>query len=121
MKIFLMGVLTIGAALADVVTDWNAVMRATVSAESPQAQGRFAAITHLAVFEAVNAITKDYKPYLGTMSAAQGATPEAAAVAAECLGIATLGAVGNGERRVEKFFRTSSADLKDFPGLLALS
>ena len=82
MKMFLIGMLTIGAALADVVTDWNAVMRATVSAESPQAQARFAAITHLAVFEAVNAITKDYKPYLGTVTAVQGATPEAAAVAA---------------------------------------
>ena len=38
MKMFLMGVLTMGAAFADVVTDWNAVMRATVSAEGPQAQ-----------------------------------------------------------------------------------
>ncbi len=82
MKMFLVGLITFGTAFADVVTDWNAVMRTTVSAESPQAQSRFAAITHLAVFEAVNAITKDHKPYLGTITAAEGATPEAAAVAA---------------------------------------
>ena len=82
MKVFLLGVLMMGAALGNVVTDWNQTMRVTISAQSPQAQARFAAITHLAVFEAVNAITKDYKPYLGTIAAVQGASPEAAAVAA---------------------------------------
>src|SRR5207253_2434886 len=46
------------------------------------AQGRFAAITQLAVFEAVNAIIGEYKPYLGTIVAPKGASPEAAAVAA---------------------------------------
>ena len=40
------------------------------------------AITQLAVFEAVNAITGDYKPYLGTVVAPAGASAEAAAVAA---------------------------------------
>ncbi len=36
----------------------------------------------LAVFEAVNAITGDYKPYLGTIIAAPGASAEAAAIQA---------------------------------------
>jgi hypothetical protein len=40
------------------------------------------AITQLAVFEAVNAITRDYKPYLGTVVAPVGASADAAAVAA---------------------------------------
>ena len=40
------------------------------------------AITQLAVFEAVNAITGDYKPYLGTVVAPAGASADAAAVAA---------------------------------------
>ena len=40
------------------------------------------AITQLAVFEAVNAITGDYKPYLGTVVAPPGASADAAAVAA---------------------------------------
>jgi hypothetical protein len=37
---------------------------------------------HLAVFEAVNTIVGNYKPYLGTIKAPAGASPEAAAIAA---------------------------------------
>jgi hypothetical protein len=71
------------AAHADVVTDWNAIMTATVSGQNPFAQARVAAIMHLAVFEAVNAITGDYAPYLPSPVAATApASPEAAAVAA---------------------------------------
>ena len=58
-------------------------MQATVAAQAPFPQARFAAITQLAVFEAVNAITKEYKPYLSTSrSAPAGASADAAAVAA---------------------------------------
>ena len=53
---------------SDVVQDWDAIMQATVSSQPPFPQARFAAITQLAVFEAVNAITRQYKPYLGTIS-----------------------------------------------------
>jgi len=70
------------AARADVVLDWNTIMVTTTTGQSPFAQARFAAITQLAVFEAVNAITHDYEPYLGTIIAPQGASAEAAAVAA---------------------------------------
>jgi hypothetical protein len=69
-------------ASADVVLDWNAVMVATVSGQNPFAQARVAAITQLAVFEAVNAITREYRPYLGTIEAPPFASPQAAAVAA---------------------------------------
>src|SRR5471030_852956 len=57
------------AARADVVLDWNAIAVSTVSGQSPFAQSRFMAIVQLAVFEAVNAITRDYKPYIGTVVA----------------------------------------------------
>jgi hypothetical protein len=67
---------------SDVVQDWDAIMQATVSSQPPFPQARFAAITQVAVFEAVNAITRQYKPYLGTISAPRHASPEAAAVAA---------------------------------------
>lgn len=70
------------AAFANAVLDWNETMVATVAAQNPFAQGRFAAITGLAVFEAVNAITGEYEPYLGTIDAPAGASPEAAAIAA---------------------------------------
>jgi len=70
------------AGKADVILDWNAVMQATIGAQPPLPQARFAAITQLAVFEAVNAITRDYKPYLGTITAPHSASTEAAAIAA---------------------------------------
>jgi hypothetical protein len=67
---------------ADPVTDWNAMLFTTTLAENPFAQARFAAIMQLAVFEAVNAIERNYKPYLGTISAPAEASADAAAVAA---------------------------------------
>lgn len=69
------------AGKADVILDWNAIMQATVSSQPPFPQARLAAITQLAVFEAVNAITHEYKPYLGTITASAGASAEAAAIA----------------------------------------
>jgi hypothetical protein len=71
-----------GAAHADVVTDWNAIMEQTVAPTDPFLRIRSAAITQLAVFEAVNAIVLDYEPYLGSIVAPPGASPEAAAIAA---------------------------------------
>jgi len=66
----------------DVVLDWNAIMTTTISSQNPFAQARIAAITQLAVFEAVNAITGDFGSYLGPISAPAGASAEAAAVTA---------------------------------------
>jgi len=72
------------AARADVVSDWNtiAVNTAVANKQSPFAQARYAAIVQLAVFEAVNSITGEYKPYLGTLPARPWASTEAAAVEA---------------------------------------
>jgi hypothetical protein len=70
------------SARADVVLEWNAIMLTTIAGQNPFAQTRLAAITHLAIFEAVNAITEDYEPYVGTIAAPPGASPDAAAIAA---------------------------------------
>lgn len=72
------------AARADVVSDWNmiAVNTAVANKQNPFAQGRYAAIVQLAMFEAVNSITHDYQPYLGTITAPPDASPEAAAIEA---------------------------------------
>ena len=64
---------------ADVLLDWNAIMETTVGLQPPFAQARFAAITQLAVFEAVNAITGDYEPYLGTITAPANASASSSA------------------------------------------
>jgi hypothetical protein len=69
-------------ARADVVLDWNVTMLTTLVGQNPFAQARFAAITQVAVFEAVNAITLEYQPYLGTIAAAPGASVDAAAASA---------------------------------------
>ena len=71
-------------AKADVVLDWNviAVNTAVANGQNPFAQARYAAIVQLAVFEAVNAITSDYRPYLGSIAAPHGASVDAAAIQA---------------------------------------
>src|SRR5271154_1805009 len=82
----LMAALLFGTAVAKAgpVLDWNviAVDTAVANGQNPFAQARYAAIVQLAVFEAVNAITGDYRPYLGTIVAPHGASAEAAAVEA---------------------------------------
>lgn len=57
-------------------------MLTTLSGQNPFATARFAAITQVAVFEAVNAVTGEYEPYLGTIVAPAGASADAAAAAA---------------------------------------
>src|SRR5215472_13105588 len=82
----LMATLLFGSAVAkaDVVLDWNAIAvnTAIANGQNPFAQARYAAIAQLAVFEAVNTITGDYQPYLGSITAPAGASAEAAAVQA---------------------------------------
>jgi len=71
-------------AKADPVLDWNviAVDTAVANGQNPFAQARYAAIVQLAVFEAVNAVTGDYRPYIGSIDAPHGASPDAAAIQA---------------------------------------
>jgi hypothetical protein len=82
----LMVALLLGPAIAkaDAVLDWNliAVNTAIANGQSPFAQARYATIVQLAVFEAVNSITGDYQPYLGTIVAPHGASAESAAIQA---------------------------------------
>ena len=66
----------------DAVLAWNEIMVTTVRPQNPFAQARLAAITQVAVFEAVNAITRDYASYLEPIDAPDGASAEAAAVVA---------------------------------------
>jgi hypothetical protein len=70
-------------ARADVVLAWNdlAVKTFVGQGQSPFAQARYMAIVQLAVFDAVNAITRDYEPYI-PLIAPVGSSPEAAAATA---------------------------------------
>ena len=72
-------------ARADVVLDWNEIMVAIVADQPPTLMNRLAAITHLAIFEAVNAATGDDQRDLKTVSRSHRAsTAAAAASAASC-------------------------------------
>ena len=70
-------------ARADVVLTWNdlAVKTFIGQGQSPFAQARYMAIVQLAVFDAVNAISRDYEPYI-PLIAPVGSSPEAAAATA---------------------------------------
>jgi hypothetical protein len=69
---------------ADTVTEWNAIMQTTVttSPSNPNLQTRWGAIVQLAVYEAVNSITGDFEPYLGTITAPADASLDAAVIVA---------------------------------------
>ena len=69
-------------AKADAVLDWNLIAVSTTNPSGPFVQARSVAIVQLAVFEAVNAITGDYRPYLGNIVAPHGASADAAAIQA---------------------------------------
>jgi hypothetical protein len=82
----LMATLLLGPAVAkaDAVLDWNliAVNTAMANGQNPFATARYTTIVQLAVFEAVNAITGEYRPYLGNIVAPHGASADAAAIQA---------------------------------------
>jgi len=69
---------------ADAVTDWNEHTENALktAAVNPGLQGRFAAIVHVAIYDAVNGIARKYTPYFVTDVAPAGARQEAAAVQA---------------------------------------
>jgi len=78
------GLLQVPAKAADdLVLKWNDIASRTVLATNPFNQARIMAITQLAVFEAVNAVTGDYEPYLATPTpASPGASADAAVIVA---------------------------------------
>ena len=71
------------ASAEDMVLKWNDVAARTAVVTSPYNQARVMAIVQLSVFEAVNAITGEYEPYLNpATAAAAGASVDAAVIIA---------------------------------------
>ena len=67
----------------NIVREWNEIAINAILPNGPPFTGaRFMTIVQLAVYEAVNATTGKYQPYLGTIAQAPGASAEAAAVMA---------------------------------------
>ena len=65
----------------DVVIEWNQLLQANHPATGPAAP-RYYAMLHVAMFDAVNAIERDYSPYGVQVFAPAGASAEAAAAQA---------------------------------------
>jgi hypothetical protein len=82
-------------AAADAVQDWNAHALTATNAQNPFLQARSIAIVQLAVFEAVNAVTGEYEPYLGTLQAPAGASVDAAAIEAAYRTLVGLNVAGS--------------------------
>lgn len=74
----------VGAARADVVTDWNNVLLDTIRAVGggPCPISRSDAMMHVAMFDAINSIERVYDPYLGFFPCPPNASKEAAAAQA---------------------------------------
>ena len=71
------------ASAEDMVLKWNDIAARTAVATNPFNQARVMAIVQLSVFEAVNAITGKYEPYLNPApAAAAGASVDAAVIIA---------------------------------------
>ncbi len=69
---------------ADVVLRWNEIALQAIRAERtpPPVAARNLAIMHIAVFDAVNALTQTHRPYLVEVEPRAGTSPEATAVSA---------------------------------------
>ena len=72
------------AIASDVVTDWNTQLLSSVQATSmgPPLAARAMAMTHLAMYEAVNSIDRTYAPYKGFYATPAGTDKAAAAAQA---------------------------------------
>lgn len=76
--------LAVAGSRADVVTDWNSAALDAIRGDriAPPPAARILAILHVAIYDAVNGITRTHEPYFVTAKAAGVASVEAAASAA---------------------------------------
>ena len=106
-----LALLSPAVAHADVVLTWNEIAVRTLQSQNPFAQARLAAIVQLAVFEAVNAITGDYEPYIG-IEAPIGASAEVAAATAAYRVLKTYFPAAPG---LDEAYTISLAEIPDGP------
>jgi hypothetical protein len=82
---------SIPAARADYITDWNLTAEtATVATGGPPFRNRAMSIVQVAVHDALNSIDARYDTYLSVPRARAGASPEAAAAAANLRTLSSL-------------------------------
>jgi hypothetical protein len=111
--------LTGAMARADVVTEWNAQAGEFVIAAnpSPYEANRALAVTQTAVFNAVNAVTRQYPAFLAKEDAAPGASIDAAVAAANH--VALLKFLPTQAGRIEAAYAAALAKIPDDPAKAA--
>ena len=67
---------------ADIVFEWNQILQDTVPVPQDPLTPRFFAMTHIAMFDAINAIEREFEPYRVRLRHWGGGSPEAAAAQA---------------------------------------
>ena len=67
---------------ADIVFEWNQILQDTVPAPQGVLTPRFFAMTHIAMFDAINTIEREFQPYRVRLRHWGGGSPEAAAAQA---------------------------------------
>jgi hypothetical protein len=65
-----------------VVLEWNQLLQNTLAAPGNPLSPRFYAMTHIAMFDAINAIERDFEPYRVRLRPGRSGSPEAAAAQA---------------------------------------
>ena len=92
-----------------VVLEWNQVLQNTLAVPGNPLTPRFYAMMHIAMFDAINAIEREFEPYRVRLSR-EGGSPEAAAAQA-----AHDVLVAINQSAVETYDATLAADLGDSP------
>jgi hypothetical protein len=101
-----------GTAHADVITDWNEkTVAAGVKAQAGPMQARNAAIVHVAMFDALNAIERRYTPYRVQLTAAPGTSRDVAVAAAAHFILARL--YPDQAKDLEALYHTALAAIPD--------
>ncbi len=65
-----------------VITEWNQLLQANIPASAGLTTPRYYAMLHIAMFDAVNAVEREYRPFRARLAAPHGASPVAAAAQA---------------------------------------
>lgn len=67
---------------AEVIVEWNQLLQSSIPSTASLLTPRYFAMLHIAMFDAANAIERQYTPYHARLLAHPGASPEAAAAQA---------------------------------------
>lgn len=114
--------LTAAAPASDIVLEWNQQVLKTIrqngdfETASPGATSRYSAMMFVAMYDAVNSVTRSHEPYLGFFDCPPETSIEAAAATAACVSLGTLFNVGVDMVQINGLYVAQMASIPDGPG-----